>query len=236
MTKSSSILFLFTLLTLTACQNDEEVDMHLSNEEAVEIVEESLKSETYGVSAQVEATTKSAEAEATALTPACGIQFDSTFSVANDPGAVRTYSYTVNYGYELACTGPIPNTFSVSLSTLGSYNTPRISSNDQSDLSATISNLLTGSEFLYDSNATRIGTQSFTVNNNTRAFSSRLNLTLINLSIDKTTYEIMGGTGTFDLTGSNTNGNAFSFTGDIVFIGNGAATLTINDVSYDIQI
>jgi hypothetical protein len=56
------------------------------------------------------------------------------------------------------------------------------------------------------------------------------------VEISKSTYEIIAGEGTVTVTGENSGGNSFSFTGSIVFNGDGTATLTLNGTEYTINL
>jgi hypothetical protein len=143
----------------------------------------------------------------------------------------------VNWDYIINCNGlSIPQNMNMSMTTSGSSSTPRINSTSSSTVSLT----LTGLEF----SATQIvvnGTASFSVSQTSRVrnqntFTSNLSFNLSNLTFDKASQELLSGSATISMTGSVTDGDSYTFTGNVVFNGGGAATVTINGNSYTIDV
>ena len=141
------------------------------------------------------------------------------------------------WSYMMACNGlNVPQMVEFEASSVGSYSTSRINSNDVTNTVIAISGLQpSASSLLFSGFFNREGTQSITTNLNTRSLSSKFNADLVNVLIDKSNYSISSGGGTFVLSGLSEN-IPFSFYGTIVFNGNGSVSLTVNENNYEINI
>ena len=82
---------------------------------------------------------------------------------------------------------------------------------------------------------TRTGSHTSKVRNQ-NTFDTNVSINITSVTVDKSTMKITGGTGTADVTCEVSNGNSYSFTGSLVFNGNGTATLTINGTDYTITL
>ena len=71
---------------------------------------------------------------------------------------------------------------------------------------------------------------------NMNHFSSEVTITVNNLSVNKYTQAITGGTATVVFNGVGSAGGNYSFTGSITFNGNETATLIVNGNSYTINL
>lgn len=219
---------LFLGILFTSCEKDDENNLVMSNDEAAEIVATSLSSSTYGFSTQIE--------DAAELVDSIHIVYnvDSTFTITSLPDSRMTYEYTVSYSYGIQLNG-FESEFFLNFSTNGEYTAPRATSIDQSQGELVVSNLSEGySNYLLNGSCSRAGSQTVIVDveNN---FSSTIIFVMEDISIDKTSLEILSGSAEVSITGTSNNAS-LDMQGSIVFNGNNSATLTINGVVYGIDV
>ncbi|MEZ4829934.1 MAG: hypothetical protein R3C61_27180 [Bacteroidia bacterium] len=226
-----SYLMIALIATLTWSCQEETLEI-VSEEEAVEVIESAVVTSTEGMSSQVEDAAAMTEVYVNSI---CGQSFDSTITKSLASGT-RTYNYTYMWDGSLTCNGAgIPQSISFTYSSNGQYDTPRMSSADQASGSFVLSGLQPSSgNYVYNGSFGRSGSQTSKIRNQ-NSFTSQLTLTTTNLTVDKSSYEILSGTADVVLTGTASNGTGFSFTGQITFNGNQSATLIVNGTSYPIS-
>ena len=229
---------LFFGILFTSCEKDDDNNTVILNDEAVEIIVNSLSSSSYGFTSQVEDAAELADSiyqegkkVAKNLKSA---NADSTFTISSPPDSRITYEYTVSYSYGIQMNGIKPEFF-FNFTTNGEYTAPRITSSNQSQGEFIISNLTAGyNNYLLNGSCSRTGSQTVKVDVE-REFSSTINFVMEDISIDKTSYEILGGSAEVTITGTSNNAS-FDMQGSIVFNGNKSATLTINGIVYEIDL
>ncbi|MBK6903437.1 MAG: hypothetical protein IPH04_11690 [Saprospirales bacterium] len=230
----TSLYFLFLALSFSllssSCKKEEEA-VAMTEEEAVEVIESSMSAEAQGMAG--EASDVAEAAESFADESLCGMTGDSSLSYTIDQVNLQA-SYTIAWGWELVCTGFIPNTLEFVRTTDGTYETNRLKSDDSAISSWDITNLVTGTQYIMNGSYTREGSQESKIGQQNE-FSSTLVITATDILVDKVTQEIAGGTASFTLTGNGSGGSDVSYTGTIVFNGNQSATLTINGNSHPLN-
>jgi hypothetical protein len=224
---------IITLLALTAiaCKKEENT---LTEEDAVETMTNSMSQENAGLTEQ---TQDAAEiAEIVLESPLCGVSQD-TVIVKSYSSASRTMDYTFNWDWVINCTSGIPSDITFNYSSDGEYDTPRMSSNDNANATIVLTQLpMVNPEYLANINYTRNGTQD-SKKGAMNSFSSVLTATGTDITINKETYEITGGTMSIEITGTVDGGDSFEYGGNIVFSGGGSATITLNNGSvYEVSI
>ncbi|MCB0677031.1 MAG: hypothetical protein KDC30_10105 [Saprospiraceae bacterium] len=229
-------LLLAASITLTSCQQEEaEPVAALSDEEALDLVEGALANTTQGLTQEALDAAYVAEpyVEKGGGDP-CGMTFDSTVVRSlNKPNI--TANYTSSWGWTVLCTPQgIPNAVDYVRQTTGSYETTRLLSQDSAEGEWNVGNLLIGQTILVNGAYSRSGTQTSKVFNQ-QTYSSEFSVDVTDLGIDKSTYEISGGTGDFTLSGENGDGQSFSISGTITFLGNQSAAVTINGQTHTIN-
>ena len=227
---------LFGIL-FTSCEKDDNNTI-ISNDEAAEIIANSLSTSSYGFTSQVEDAAELAdsiyEEEKEAVKNLKSVNVDTTFTITNPPDSRVTYEYTVSYSYGIQMNGITPDFF-LNFTTSGEYTAQRITSSNQSQGELIVSNLTAGyNNYLLNGSCSRTGSQTVTIEVQ-REFSSTINFNMEDISIDKTTFEILGGSAEVSITGTS-NSASYDMQGSIVFNGNKSATLTINGVVYEIDL
>lgn len=231
-----TVVLLSLSMSFTACNKDRDDDPALTNDEVVALVEAALQTETEGVAAE------SADAAYIAdtyteksLTMECGQTIDSTVTRTYN-NAQATANYVWNWNWTLNCDQlGLPATIAFGAQSSGSYQTSRMSSNDNMTSNLVIEDLVLGANYTLSGAYTRSGSQTSGVRNQ-NAFTSTLVIEIDDLKVAKGTRRIVSGTADFVLTGEGTGGRSFSFEGDIIFNNDGTATLVINGMQYTIDL
>ncbi len=233
------ILLLISVFSITSCSKDESEETTLDEADVVEAIESSLVMETNGMSKTVETTAKTADEEGLYTetpTVACGETIINSYNEADTNGGY-SYNYSLNSSNILTCTvNGYPDYFTYSATLTGIYNTPRMSSEDEFELTWTVTGLPPiNSSIIFNGDYVREGTQvSKVLNMNT--FSSALTFSLANVSVSKTTYQIESGTAHVSFVGVSSNGNQYTYSGILTFNGDGTATLILNGNTYIINL
>ncbi len=231
------LLALFVLAGLLASCNKDEDDMIsepvLSEEQASDVLEGAITVNSQGLGAGILGATFLANkyAEKGGGGSPCDMAFDSTlaFSVGLNQFSA---SYTTSWNWAVNCNdNNIPVSINYSRTASGQYETPRIKSDDSASSEWMITGLLLGDDYTLNGAYQRQGSQEIMVNE-TNTFSSLTTFEIEELKIDKGTFLIQSGTGTYRLTATGPQGNITNFEGDLTFNGGGSVTVTINGNSY----
>ena len=215
---------------------------NLTADDAADAISYATASGTGGLSAQVSSTASYSSAQGVyktdngnSTTLTCGVPFDTAINYTYT--GVTTANYSSQWAYLLTCNGQLSQSLSLTGSYNGNYDAARISSTNSGNRTWTLSglDLNTSTPYTFNGTFTRTGSHTSKVRNR-YTYTVNMTITLTNLTVSKTTYQITGGTGTVVMTGNVSNGNSYSFNGDIVFNGNGNATLTINGNIYSITL
>lgn len=225
----------FTIMAFTfSCQKEDDAiaaqSNSINNDEAVAIVQYAMTGETGGMSTFIyDASAKATKANNPYY---CGLSKDSTVSKSGS-----NYAYSANYSWLVSCTAAkVPASLSFTLSTSGQYNVAKISSKDSGSGSLVYSGLeVKSSNYVFNGEYIRNGSQTLKVST-TKTVTSNLSISMSNLQVNKSSYQILSGKGTFSLTGTTSSGKSFSYNGTIVFNGNCTATITTNKRIYTITI
>ncbi|MFK7932874.1 MAG: hypothetical protein AB8G22_05150 [Saprospiraceae bacterium] len=244
--KFFTLFVLFLMSILTACNKDEEnVTLEtntVTEEEIVDAVTVALSENGAGVSQEAQDVATLADDlenfvsdEIIFRDSPCDINQDSTTTFSHNDTRLSA-NYESNWKWKVNCNNnSIPQTIDYQRSTSGTYETPRLNSTDAATSSWVLSSLITGDDYLLNGSYSRKGTQTSKVRDQVE-FTSTINIELDNLSLDKGEKRISSGIASFSMSGETNDGNNFSVNGDIVFLGNGAATLVINGNTYQIEL
>jgi hypothetical protein len=226
--KSKKIISLLTVLTafavtVSSCKKDNGITANaVTEEEAAEVISLAVSGNTEAFSDQV---TEAAIA-ANVYGSTCSYNKDTAVTRTNTAGAY-TWNYMFNWNRAVVCTSGVPNTFNANYKMKGSYDAPKMSSNDSAVASLAVTNLISGSQYTYNGSYTRSGSQvSKILNKNT--FTSKIILNLSNVKVNKITGMIDSGTATISIAGATTSGNSFNYTGGIIFNGSKNASITLS--------
>ena len=234
-----ALIFMGGGLFLTSCEKEDNTpeDQEVSIEDAADALMGALSNSSEGLAAEMEAAAKVAdEATQKNLTVLeCGETRDSTTTYSLNNSYI-TANYSTTWSWGLVCNAQsIPTAVTLGRATQGTYETARMSSDDSAESDWTVTQLLTGPNFVINGSYERDGSQASKVRD-MRSFTSDILFTLDDLNIDKGTRRITSGIASFSISGASSTGNSFSFEGDIVFNGDGSATFIINGEQYTIDL
>jgi hypothetical protein len=233
----TSLLFI-SLLT-ESCRKEEQEEVPVTTDDAADVITYALESSSGGYAAQTTEAATFMDTEGLRVSSAslqCGIPFDSTLSV-NYSGNV-TATYSLGWDLLLTCNvQSVPQSLSFTSNYSGNYDGPVMQSSNSGNLNWTITGLATGNSnpYVFNGSFTRNGSHTSKVRNRT-TFTSDLTINLTNVTVDKTTQQIISGSGSVVLNCESSTGIAYSFSGTIVFAGSGNATLTLNNTNYNISL
>lgn len=237
-TTTLKLSLLFFTVCVISCSpdndNDSTLSADLTEEEAVEIIENSIQKSTGGITEDVEKFAEELEEEII-VNLECNILYEDDFLFEYENQNLSV-SYSVEWDYIMTCNElNIPQTVTFNFNTDGQYSTPRIESTDSSTASFAVSGLQpSASSIVFSGNFNREGNQIFTVASG-KATQSTIQITLSNLTVNKENYTIISGEGLVQIEGSS-QGSSYSFEGSIIFNGNGSATIIVNGTTYTINI
>lgn len=228
--------FVGVFSVIISCSNDDDTSVNtISEQDAVEILEASLKTSSGGFNI----TSKNfSEALSTTITAneVCGTLYQDTYPFTHN-GMYVEADYSINWFYELSCNMfNIPQIVELKTESNGSYTTQRMYSQDAAETGLTITGLSpTYSVFTYNGYLKREGQQTIVTNQLSKSINSTVGVDFIDLLVEKYNYSIVSGSAAFDIQ-VITNANSLSFVGTIVFEGNGIATVIVNGNSYTINL
>lgn len=147
---------------------------------------------------------------------------------------VRVGTYNYSYSFKYSITLANANRLDFGYTMKGTYDTPRLSSNDSASATFQVSNLLAGTAYSITGIYNRYGTQASKVRNKA-GFSSTITFSTTALLIDKSTKRVSG-TAALIIYGTSSTGSIYSFNGTVTFLGNQQATLVIGSKSYTLNL
>lgn len=212
-------------LIVAACSKNEDKPNSATEEEAVEMATQAMAPESGGLVLQTNASLTFSLTNMNALN--CGVKKDSTITKSGGSGD-RNYNFTFSWSRLLTCSGSVPSKYEHSFSGSSAYNTPKMSSEDKSAGGFVVTGLEpVNTEITVNQTYERSGTQQSKVEN-TKSFTSKVNIQTQNVKINKITRQILSGTGAITINGTSSTGGTFNYTGSIIFNGANKATITIN--------
>lgn len=225
-----------------ACEEDDQNEKEniVTDEEALEITEDQINSTADGLNTQIKmastfafiaqmeaAFNKSATVE---NTTAADTSFSWEFSGPN-----VSYNYTVSISYGLGLSGTTP-VFNFSYSAEGNYEGPSISKDGSHSSSFVVTGLGESSD-VYIMNGETTYEGNLTLKNfENKSYSSTSDFTLVDVTVNKLTGVVQSGTVTFTISGTNGEGESYSFAGSLEYQGDDTAILTIGDEEYEIDL
>jgi hypothetical protein len=222
-----------SVLVLTAgCNGDNSVNSSsgLSESDAAAIVASSFgaSTSTYGLTGQIEdgaaVATGGSFGKADAFASAVG---ETTITRQKTSG-VYTYDYTFHFVYGFA--NP---SYEIQYDMKGIYSTPRMSSDD-SAFAVLHFTSLQSNPIVLNGTYVRLGSQTFRVGE-TKQLTTVIEGTLTDITIDRSTKRVTGGTVVLTVTANRSDGTTITLNGTLTFLGNRQATLVINGRTFNLN-
>jgi len=158
-----------------------------------------------------------------------GTTFDTT--IVRQLTGLFSYNYTFHYSYEFTTA----NTLRFAYSMRGTFDVPRVSSDDSAHAVLDVSGIFSGQYLVFNGTYFRLGSQTIKVREE-RSLQSETTMNLINVNVDKATRMIESGSATISLMVVGSEGRALSYTASLTFEGNFNATMVINGRSFVINL
>jgi len=168
---------------------------------------------------------------------ACGTTKADTVNQQSAAGASTTYSYNSTFSYTLNCNSSNqPDSTSTSSVYSGSYSNSNYSSSNSGSSIFTTSGLAPAStQAVVNGEFKQAGSfQSKTTATNMG--NHNIDIVLKSLTFTKATRQIASGNATIAVTGSTPSQGSFSYSGTLIFNGDGTATLILNSITYKIDL
>jgi hypothetical protein len=253
-----SIIAILLLGAASCKKSNSGVSSNVSSTEALDIVSSSLSLNSNGVgtvasdaatvagtqsvtlsgssSAEQVGIARSLQRAVSAKGLECGDTKNDTVTRASVSGAAIGYSYTSMYSFTLHCNGIAPDSLTGSSAFSGTYSGPFISSTYTGNTTFTVLGILP-SAGSYTLNGTYTRNGNFqSIKNTSNKGTHTVNVTVTNVAISKTTGTITGGTATFSVSGNVPSKGNWSYSGTLVYNGDGTANLTLSGTVYIINL
>ncbi len=148
-----------------------------------------------------------------------------------------TINYAFKYSHTLNCnSSSLPDNLINTLTYSGSFNGPRLSSSNSGSANVTIAGLSqTATNFVLNGEYLRDGSFQSKVGDKATG-NSHVDIVGTNILLSKPNRKIVSGNATITVKGTGPKGNAFNYTGTIVFNGDDTATLTLNGTGYIVNL
>jgi len=225
------------LLGAVACKktsNSPNITANVSNAEAADMAASSLSLNSNGLANVSDDATSDASTYVNAHV-ACGTIKSDSISRNNTVGPY-TYSYNLKYNYVVDCANNVPDSLSSNLVYNGSFSGPNLSSTNSGSSIFTVEGLSpTALDFVINGEYKRSGSFQSKIDT-TNHGNSNVDIVVKALTITKSDRTIASGTATISITGDVPKKGNFSYTGTLVFNGDGTATLTLNGTVYTINL
>lgn len=219
MNKISIVILALISSFLFSC-GTEDTAAALIDDEMAEMVEADIQS--------IETSVSSSSDIAETQTPSslCGMSNDSSITVTGQNG---NFTMTADWGWEVICAGIVPSQLDMEMGGTSSFTGNSVTSNLQVDANFVLSNVVSSDPYAIDGTIVLAGDVTTATRRGTRSVTSEADYVCTNLELDRDSHEILSGTMTVTLSGSNTAGNSFNRTATLVFNGSNTATLTLDN-------
>lgn len=220
--------FIIVAYAVASCKkdnNDMNAQSGVTEDDAVDVVTQSVDANSGGLSVQAEsAATLSVN---TGYLSACGVPKDSTISGSGTGTGPVSWSYNFNWHWMLSCTTNVPQQFDLTYRGRVNYDGPRITTNDTSSATLTVTGLgISSTQWTVNGNLTRTGTKTSKVGRQL-TFTCTSTFTSNDIKVDKVTKKIVAGTVVVDISGTSSNGRSFHYTGTLTLNGSNAGRLIL---------
>lgn len=166
----------------------------------------------------------------------CGTVKSDSISRKSSAGSSVSYSYNLKYNFTVNCSNGVPDSLSSMLTYSGSFSNTHISSTNSGSSAFDLAGLLpTDNNYVINGEYKRSGSFSSMVDS-AKNGNSNIVIMLKSLTILKSNKAIQSGTATIAVSGDVPNKGNFSYTGTLVFNGDGTAKLTLNSTIYNINL
>ncbi len=222
----------------------------VTTDQAADLTASSLASNSYGIASIADNVSANAASQTSvvASSPAvnsigansihqeCGTTLKDSITNSGTNGSA-TFSYFFKFARTMNCNTNIePDNLANNILYRGSFSGPNLTTADTGSAIFTIAGLtFSAKSYVLNGEYKRSGSFQSKVGNKASGHSN-VDIVVTNLTLTKPTRKIASGNATISITGSTSKNGDFSYTGTLVFNGDGTATLTINGNIYAINL
>ncbi|MGB2959451.1 MAG: hypothetical protein WBG01_00165 [Bacteroidota bacterium] len=207
----------------------------ITENEAAELIASTLggSQSTAGLTAQMEEVTYVAGGGPLPKISAGAIPAGTTFdtTIVRQLTGLFSYHYTFHYSYDFTTA----NTLRFAYSMRGTFDTPRVSSDDSANAVLDVSGIFSGQYLVFNGTYLRLGSQSIKTREDF-SVDSEITVNLTNVNVDKATRMVQSGAATVGLTIEGSEGRSVSYVATLTFDGNFNATMVINGRSFVVNL
>ncbi len=245
------LLAMSFFIMLISCSDDSDTVTEVESvatEDMADILSGALSKDSQGLVAQMEASTENAQEQdfsqqvpnagaRTEKVAVCGEEIAEAFNRKNAENQVIEFNYEFEYFYAFSCNQiMIPTDVNFTMTQSGDVDAPRFSSSNSSEGGWSISGLeIASNEYNLGGSYERAGLHTSKIRDQ-NSFDFDMSILFTDVIMNKGTYAISSGTGTFSIAGTDINDTSYSFDGSIEFLGNQELRVTINEDSYIINV
>lgn len=236
---SMAVLGIMLLAVAISCRDDDAGNLTaITMEDATEAITSSVTSQTNGLAKTMTDASAFATTQAIYTTDSnleCNKEYTGVYN-ASSSQAAYSYNYSGTRAYTLQCQNNLSSAFLYNAALQGTYDTPRMYSDDNSHSTLTVTGLAPAeTAAVFNGSYVRNGHQESKVLQR-RNFNSVLTYTLNAVTVNKVTQKIQGGTTSVTFAGTGSGGNTYNYNGSITFNGDDTATLILNGTTYTINL
>ena len=226
---------------IVACDDESEKPQSITTEEAATIMATSVASNSYGVMSvlnqSAEVTADASGSAGGKVQATCGVLQNVSLSGSSPIDAVIKFSYDFSYKFQLDCDDQeMPTAMNVNLSYSSSFDGPNLTSELTGNGELLVAGLGNDQEsFLVDGYFKRSGSID-TKGEEPKSISGTIEITIVDVSINKETHEIMDGILTVDINGTVEGKGDFKYAGVVTFDGTSTANLRLGNANFDLSL
>jgi hypothetical protein len=229
------VSFIALLLLFAGCKKLDS-GLVLTSDEAADFIATSLSASTNGLSAVSGDIALNAQ-NVFDLNIGCGATKTYSISHVAPLGATCTYNYQLNYNYTLNCNNnKVADNVTGTSADNGTFDAPRISSTNAGTSTFRVGGLTpTATSYVINGEYKRAGTFNSKVENKSTS-NVTVDFVITNLTINKTTKQIIAGTAIVTIAGATTANAAINIVGSATFTGNNKVTVALNGSIYTVDL
>ena len=242
-------IFLLLLVVAVSCKktDNSSAATTVTVDDAADIAASSLAENSYGLATVTDNVSSSALAISSLATGSqsvngvnphkvCGATWVDSLSNSGSSESV-SFSYFFKFGHTLNCNANSqPDNISNVLIFHGNFDGPRLTSSNTGGATFTIAGLTqNATNYVINGQYNRKGSFQSKIGNK-KSGQGSVSLAVTNLTLTKPGRKISGGTGTITIAGTTSAHGSFSFTGTLLFNGDGTANLTVDGTVYVINL
>lgn len=249
-TFKTSIVILLLLGAISCKKTDSNTGAAITTDQAADLAAGSLASDSFGLAAVSDNIALGAQTVASVNTGSKSVNSAGTASLHQECGSTQTdsatysgsngsqsFNYLLKVSRTLNCnTSSQPDNLANNVAYHGTFDGPNLSTTATGSAIFTIAGLTQqATNFVINGEYKRSGSFQSKVGNKTTG-QSDVDIVVTDLKLTKPGRKIASGSATIAITGSTSKNGSFSYTGTLVFNGDGTATLTVNSSTYIVDL